>query len=141
MCPLPVFEVCGRRWHHLMRPPQLPGDLEELKQVLGEVSFMGWAESMALRHVGAPWGSGGGRGTPASSLRPALCPVGWAQGKLGRGQWGQRRMVVRPGGSQPPLPRLITSLWEPHHSGPRGQGLGSPTLPMCPPTQIWASVF
>lgn len=32
---------------------------------------MGWAESVALCHVGAPWGSGGGRGTPASSLCPS----------------------------------------------------------------------
>lgn len=53
--------VRGRRWHHLMRSPHCQGELEELKQVLGEVSFVGWAESVAQCHVGAPWAAGGGR--------------------------------------------------------------------------------
>lgn len=73
-CPFPSRAVCRRCWHHLMRLRGCQAALEQLKQALGEVSFVGWAESVARCHVGAPRGAGVGGALPAclpACIRPS----------------------------------------------------------------------
>ena len=76
-----------------------------MKQVLGEVSFVGWAESMALCHVGAPWG-GGGQAWDPRLLTVLPLPLGVGADEV----WERPVRMTKDGGqdwrltSQPPSP-------------------------------------